>query len=487
MNCIEYIISDSFYESFSNVVVEAKFSGNNIISCKECNNTIYNSLFDLNILIICGSIDTNNLKEQNDYIKYFNNINVKLYFLILSQENSILNSTKQIKIIDFTKKHFVNDKIKHIISNMDMINNVIINSNLFEVVKNYEFSKYFNNVLYSENDINKIIKFDIIKKIFKIFINYEPINGPYGGGNQFVINLVEFIKINFSNIIITFNLEDDIDIYFIIDIRKGSYKKYAFNEIVNHKKHINKKSDRKIVYRINDCDLTRENKSLEKLIIDNQSNIDYWVFNSDFILEYYKNFVKNNFNNYKIIYNTANSKFFYPIDKIFNKEKIIIVTHHWSDNINKGYEIYHKLYEYSKTVTNIEFRFVGRKFNDQFVSDIKVYGPYKEMELGNCLREADLYITASIYDACPMHVLEGISCGLPILYLDHIGGAKDICEMADSKIGESFIDFNDLIKKINIIADNYEFYKKNIKDNLKLYNSDFCYKEFVKTFLYLGF
>jgi glycosyltransferase involved in cell wall biosynthesis len=187
-----------------------------------------------------------------------------------------------------------------------------------------------------------------------------------------------------------------------------------------------------------------------------------------------------------IIYNTANSKYFFPKTDLPKKNKIIIITHHWSDNINKGYSIYQQLHEYTKLNSNIEFRFIGRKFNDEFKSDIEILGPYKDMELGNCLREADIYLTASIYDACPMHVLEGISCGLPILYIDHVGGAKDICELSDKKIGESFKDFDELIGKISMIAENFQLYRKNIIENLEQYNSDICYKEFVRTFLSLS-
>ena len=44
-----------------------------------------------------------------------------------------------------------------------------------------------------------------------------------------------------------------------------------------------------------------------------------------------------------------------------------------------------------------------------------------------------------------MHVLEGISSGLPILYINHEGGAKEICEFSDDKIGEIFNDFNELL------------------------------------------
>jgi hypothetical protein len=114
-----------------------------------------------------------------------------------------------------------------------------------------------------------------------------------------------------------------------------------------------------------------------------------------------------------------------------------------------------------------------------------VLGPYKGKELGDMLRECDIYISASKYDSCPMHILEGISCGLPILYLDHSGGVKDICEMADDKIGEEFNNIEECIKKIDVIRSNYEMYYKNIVKNIDLYNSNKCYADYTKLFLSL--
>jgi len=46
--------------------------------------------------------------------------------------------------------------------------------------------------------------------------------------------------------------------------------------------------------------------------------------------------------------------FFFDIfRKVLNKKNITIVTHHWSTNINKGYETYFKLWKYLKNIQNI--------------------------------------------------------------------------------------------------------------------------------------
>jgi hypothetical protein len=312
----------------------------------------------------------------------------------------------------------------------------------------------------------------------KIFINFKCKDVPYGGGNQFVLKLVDYLQ-TYTNHCITYSLEKNIDVYFLIDIRKGGeYKKYSFEEIYLHKQ----KNGGRIIYRINDCDITRDNKTLESLIVKNINKIDYFVFNSDFIKEYYfGKYAEFTTVNYSIVYNTSDGNIFFP-KKESGLNKIKIVTHHWSDNINKGYEIYHQLYNYCLNRTDVEFRFIGRKFNDKFIPSPHIEGPYKGKQLADKLRDCDMYITASVYDACPMHVLEGLSCGLPILYINHVGGGKDICMLSAEKVGESFNEFTDLILSIEKIKNNYSVYVNNILKNIDLYNSDHCYKQYNEIF-----
>lgn len=312
-----------------------------------------------------------------------------------------------------------------------------------------------------------------------VFINYKSINGPYGGGNAFVKNLSLFLG-NLGDVEVTYTLKKGIDVYLIIDIRKGENKKYDFDEIWKHKIK-NKKGA--IVVRINDSDITRENKSREKSIIDNIDKIDHFVFNSDFIRSYYLNkYPRLTDKPNKVIYNASNKQFFFPVaQRKLSPGKIKIVTHHWSDNIHKGYDFYAQLFNYCATANDMEFVFIGRKFNDKYLSqpnNIVVQGPFKDKELADKIRACDIYVSASVYDACPMHILEGLSCGLPVLYINEAGGAKDICEMSAKKTGEPFADFDDFLKKVKLIKENYNNYVTNIIENIDLYNSEKPYGEY---------
>ena len=360
----------------------------------------------------------------------------------------------------------------------------------------------------------------------KLFINFKPEDVAYGGGNVFSLNFIDYLKEKKVNIV--YDLEDDIDVYFIIDPHKGKFKKYGLDMVVDYrnklrKANINLPKDKhrkagKIFIRINDCDKTRPNvtkeRSREYRILQYYKDIDYWIFNSQFIKDYYINKHECLTQDIDIdsisaiIYNGGNDTHFFPIDNndyyegIINdkdannqrdidrynrKRKLRLITHHWSDNINKGYEYYWKLFEYFKNRSDYEFVFVGRKFNDENpkYSQVPVIGPYKGMELGDELRKADIYVTASVFDSGPMHVVEGLLCGLPMLYINEEGGGKNICELSEKegfgKSGETFSSFYELVDKLEKIRDSYDEYRTNAIKSKELYLKSNCMKRYYQT------
>lgn len=483
-NNIKYIIQDSFFESCSNVSIEALFNGCIIEKSKNLENKIYKEEYKIELS------ETNEISElqSNEIFKYqkiliidieennkiYENYYDKNYKIILLGQNNRLINKENIFYVDYTKKIFLEIVLDKIIQN-NYLDLLLVTK---DTIKKYPDIVRLQNIFRSVKLLTSIKNLNKIKKI-KFFINFKPKNIAYGGGNQFAQNIIKYLS-NLKEIEITYELDKDIDIYFLIDIRKdrnGEFKRFTFDEI-----YASKNPNSKIIYRINDCDITREKKELEKLIVNNIDCIDYFVFNSHFIKNYYFDKYpefKNKQNS--VIYNTVDSSIFYP-KKYFKNKKIKIVTHHWSDNINKGYDYYYKLSKFCENSDKFEFIFIGRKFNDNFTDPPLIVGPYKEYDLAEYLRSCDIYITASIYDACPMHVLEGLSCGLPMLYLDHEGGVKNICEMNKNKVGESFEDFDTLLEALNRIINNYDYYCQNVKKNIKLYNSKECYDKYLNLF-----
>ena len=318
----------------------------------------------------------------------------------------------------------------------------------------------------------------------KIFINFKP-NPllPYGGGNISIYYLVSILGNPYSDFEIVYELSRDIDIYLIVDPFKDrvGFKKYSLEDIVSQRLAKNVVGG-KIVVRINDCDITRPDsaadKSRENEIIKYYKHINYFIFNSQFIRNYYFAKLKT-FNlaipshNYSVILNGCDQTIFTNNPKTSPKTKLKIITHHWSNNMNKGYQLYHDLWKYSQTdvgKAHVEFYFIGKNVPEMF-SDVPIIGPLVSGEINAELNKNHVYITDSRFDSCPNHILEAISCGLPILYSNVEGGVKELCTaQPELKIGEMYNDFDELIVKIELIRKNYSTYRRNVSNAIEFFN-----------------
>lgn len=297
----------------------------------------------------------------------------------------------------------------------------------------------------------------------KICFTMNPERKPFGGGNQFALFLIDFLRKKGINIV--FTLEEDIDLIFIMDPRILKYNKIDLQQIIDFK---NTHSNVKIIHRVNDCDKPRgDSDKLDKILIETFKIVDKIIYVSDWTRNY---FIEKGCKNGEVINNGCNQNYFYPK---FNKklnEKIKIVTHHWSINSFKGRDIYLQLDNWIKD-KNFEFIYIGREFNE--LKNSSVIGPFFGLELANNIRDCDIYLSASQYENCPMHIIEGLSCGLPLLYHKNIGGGVEIGEIHG---GESFEDFEEMIIKLGKIVEDYENYRKKIK--YELLGSDLCSEKY---------
>ena len=347
----------------------------------------------------------------------------------------------------------------------------------------YNFSnKYFTQQYAITNNLKSIEHTELPckNKKYKIFINFKPDNSiPYGGGNISVFYIVSEFTKRFSDFDVTYSLEEGIDIYLLIDVNKDrKFKKFGIEPIVEHRNTVNKSA--KIIARINDCDITRNVTNItsrEMKIKKFHNEINCYIYNSHFIKDYYLNkFEDLRQKNHCVIVNGCDQKLFILKEKEI-KNTVKIVTHHWSPNLNKGYETYFNLWKHCKQTTELEFVFIGKHVPDMF-KDVNIIGPYAKEELVNALNDCHVYITDSRYDSCPNHVLEAISCGLPILYSNVDGGARELCQMSDLPIGEMYSNFNDLLVKLEKIRNNYGTYVNNIKTSKHIFKTDNCVRSY---------
>ena len=307
----------------------------------------------------------------------------------------------------------------------------------------------------------------------KIFFNLKPDfeKSSNGGGNFFVINLVNYLKK--ENFKITFDLEDNIDLIFMIDPRKNVAfnKNFGLDEILKYKKN-NPKT--KIIYRVNENDIKREKSiNIEPLLVDTMKNVDYVVFVSEWLKNYFINKYKLNIKCTSVINGCDVNHFYKSNNKKFIENRIKLVTHHHSSNYLKGFHIYNKIDKLLDNRKDIEFTFIGN-YNEKYKpNNIKILPPCTGKDLGNLLRKNDIYLTATQYEPGAMHYVEGLSCGLPVLYCINGGGAHEVCKIA----GEEFHDIKTMLEKMELIKNNYGKYIHSIK--YKYLGSDRCCKEYV--------
>lgn len=268
----------------------------------------------------------------------------------------------------------------------------------------------------------------------KVFVNRKPVLGPWGGGNNFVKSLFNFGK-EFG-ILFTADPKEKFDAILMIDPRYDEIG-ISVNEISNYKKE---NPSCPVLYRVNECDARKGTNEIDDLIVSMSSFLDEYIFVSNWIQSYFEEKFSTNFKKSSVVYNGVDKDHFFESPNKFESEKLRIVTHHWSNNELKGFDIYEKLDQISKKEC-IQLTYIGRD-RGTFKNSI-VVPPLSGKDLGDAIREHDLYVSASRWDPGPNHVIEAVASGLPILAHAEGGGALEFAGKENS-----FENFEDLIEKI---------------------------------------
>ena len=251
----------------------------------------------------------------------------------------------------------------------------------------------------------------------KMYVNRAAVDGPWGGGNNFVKALYQYGKdYKFE---VTNKLDENTDVIFMIDPRPDQ-SGLSIREISEFKTF---KPKTKLIYRINECDARKGDINKVDPIISYASNfVDLSVFISSWIKDYH---LKEGWSceNNKVIFSGTNKDHFMPINKI-NDGKINLVTHHWSDNPYKGQDIYEMLDNWVSSNKDFSFTYIGRTKSD--FKNTKVVPPTFGKDLGEKLGKYDVYISASRYDPGPNHIIESLACEIPTYAHSDSGGAVEM-------------------------------------------------------------
>ena len=308
----------------------------------------------------------------------------------------------------------------------------------------------------------------------KIAIGYEVKKTSWGGGNQFAVSLIKASRERGYEI--TTNLkEKDIDIILLTDPRSYSNTvSFGSLDIIFYLLFRNNKAV--VIHRINECDERKDTKNMNRLLKWANYCADYTIFIASWLKKldvYHKDKPS------KVILNGGDKQIFrnYSNNCWDTKSPLKIVTHHWSPNQMKGWDVYKKLDDllsFPKWRNIVDFTYIGNLPKGFKFKNAKYLKPMNGKKLGNELSKHHIYISASINEPAGMHHIEGILSGLPIIYRNS-GALPEYCE----DFGIAFQD-KDFLPALKRMIKEYPKYKENITKYP--HDSDKMNKEYLNLF-----
>jgi hypothetical protein len=290
----------------------------------------------------------------------------------------------------------------------------------------------------------------------KIYFNRRPVEGPWGGGTKVLSAIVQECSIRKHKIFFEEEIHSnqEFDIMFCMDPRPSQFAR--FEDLVQ-KKTRNKNS--KIIQRVGDLG-THGKPELLHLVQRTTRYADLVIFPSKWAQK------NSGVTSRSTVVSNAPLEQFFVEPKTKSNERISIVSHHWSNNVYKGFDIYEALDQFCRINNEYSFTFIGRKpDNVQLSNHIE---PQDVKGLVEKLPNYDLYVTASKLEAGANHVLEAMAVGLPVLFHVDGGSINEYCEGR----GISYSSFEDLKNLLihkeheNIV---FQKFKRNSKDMAKEY------------------
>lgn len=260
----------------------------------------------------------------------------------------------------------------------------------------------------------------------KISINNKITEGAWGGSNQFVKMLTEqYAQLGHK---VTFTLKGDIDLILMIHPSYSGMRSYDINDI---RSYMYRHPNTLLVHRVNTCDERRGYGNENEIILEANKYADYTVFISSFLRDLY---VHNGFDSKRphyVILNGADENVFNHANRADWKpnDKLRIVTHHWANAYTKGFDIYERLDLLlgTKPFSDLfEFAFIGNAPKGLHFKHTRVIQPLAGLELAQALKQHHIYLTATRNEPAGMHHIEGMCCGLPVLYLNS-GALPEYC------------------------------------------------------------
>lgn len=269
---------------------------------------------------------------------------------------------------------------------------------------------------------------------------------PWGGGNQFLLALKKAMKKKGWTVSTRLSRNSKLCIFNSFTFDMSVFEK---GEDYGNTLMVHRVDGPTLLVRGKDKELDDKVFEINNKVADITVFQSYWSYKKTIELGYTPR-------NPMIIPNAADPDIFHAKGRIkfAPDRKIRLISTSWSSNSNKGYETY-KWIEDHLDWDRFEYTFVGNspgKFGH-----IRQIPPQSSEKLARILRQHDIYVIASRNDPCSNALIEALSCGLPVLYLN-TGGHPELVGYG----GLGFESKEEILPKLEYLVENYEMLRNLI-------------------------
>ena len=259
------------------------------------------------------------------------------------------------------------------------------------------------------------------KPVATVAINLRPRAGSWGGANQWTSQVVRWLRDNGWRVV--FDLKRAPDVVVMTHTGLSGHTTFGAEEVGALKQ---KHPQIPCLHRINDNDIRKETSEMDSLIERSSRVADHTVFVSEWLRDYHAAKWFDTSRPHSVIVPGADPRVFHPIGgACFEAGKPLrLVTHHWSNNWNKGFDVYRDIDALAAGPLKgtLELRVIGRWPKEIAWKSARTFAPASGAGLAGLLRQCHGYVSASRFEPGAMHVAEGLQCGLPMLYHRDSGG-----------------------------------------------------------------
>lgn len=255
----------------------------------------------------------------------------------------------------------------------------------------------------------------------RVAFNMRPVRRPWGGSTAFVEQLSAYLARRGYRV--RFDLDGPLDVIVLVDPRVDAIKPFGVEAIETYRA---RHPEVRVLHRINECDQRKGTRFMDALLREANRVADYTVFISAWLRDYHAARWFDPVRPHRVVYNGADPRVFHPrgAAEYDGRGPFRLVTHHWSDNPMKGFDVYQEVDRLiaEGELADVELWVIGRWPAGTRWRRARLWPATRGADLAQKLRACHAYLTASRWEPGGMHHVEGAQCGLPLLYHEDGGG-----------------------------------------------------------------